>query len=219
MEQANNFRDFLVQSASELRLIIDEEMVERFKLYLDQMVQWNRVSNLTSITDTFEILSKHFVDSLTVLAATKVPPHTVLIDIGSGAGFPGIPLKIVRGDIRLVLVEPTKKKSSFLASVVGSLKLRDVSIFTGTIQEYITQENYLKGDLIAVRALRFDEVEKFAAKALTIKGKVALYRTQKIEASSIPSAFTVEAEKLFSLPMDHGARVITILSRCSSSAN
>src|SRR5262245_25703711 len=181
-------------------------------LYLTQLLQWNRTTNLTSITDPYEIISKHFIDSLTALTVAHFPSQSMLTDVGAGAGFPGIPLKIVRNDLHLALVEPVQKKCSFLRTIAGSLKLPSVSIFSGTLQQYIDQD-HPPSDLMAVRAIRFDEVEEQVFIGLKPGGKVILYRTEKMEMSSSDSRFRIESEKTFSLPMGHGTRVISVLNR------
>ena len=219
MEHERQLREFLVRSISELGLDLTEEKIEQFMLYLEQLLQWNKVTNLTSIKDPHEIASKHFIDSLTALAATDFPSHAIVIDVGAGAGFPGIPLKIARSDLELVLVEPTKKKCSFLSSVVGSLKLTDVSIFPGTLQQYVAQTEYIQSDVMVVRALRFDEIEEQAMKVLKKMGKAVLYRADKIRISSVPSGFVIQSEKSFSLPMNHGHRVVSVLTKSINAAN
>jgi 16S rRNA (guanine527-N7)-methyltransferase len=215
VEQEHQLRDFLVRSAHELGLSLVQEQIDQFMIYLTQLLQWNKVTNLTSITDPYEVISKHFIDSLTALAAMDFPPQAVVIDVGAGAGFPGLPLKIARNDLQLVLVEPTQKKCSFLSSVVGLLKLADVSVFAGTLQQYVARAEYLQGDVVAIRALRFDEVREQANRVLKRVGRVVLYRTEKIERGSVPHGFNVESEKRFALPLSHGDRVISVLSKAN----
>jgi 16S rRNA (guanine527-N7)-methyltransferase len=219
VEHQRQLRDFLVRSTSGLGLNFDDEKIEQFMLYLEQLVQWNEVTNLTSITDPQEIVSKHFVDSLTALAATDFPSNAVVIDVGAGAGFPGLPLKIARSDLQLVLIEPTKKKCSFLSSVVGLLKLKDASIFAGTLQQYVTQASYVSGDLIVIRALKFSDIWEQAILALKKTGKVVLYRAEKIGIGSVPFGFVIDSEKSFSLPMNHGSRVVSVLIKALHGAN
>jgi len=219
VEHKRQLRDFLVGSTRGLGLNFDDEKIEQFMLYLDQLVQWNEVTNLTSITDPQEIVSKHFIDSLTALAATDFPPNAVVIDVGAGAGFPGLPLKIARSDLQLVLVEPTKKKCSFLSSVVGLLKLKDASIFAGTLQQYVSQASYVSGDLIVIRALKFSDIWEQAILALKKTGKAVLYRAEKIGIGSVPSGFVIDSEKSFSLPMNHGSRVVSVLIKALHGAN
>lgn len=212
MEHERELRQFLARSTSELDLSLTQEQIEQFILYLAQLLQWNRTTNLTSITDPYEIISKHFVDSLTALTVAHFPSQSILIDVGAGAGFPGIPLKIVRDDLKLVLVEPVQKKSSFLRTIVGSLKLPNVSIYAGTFRQYLDQE-HPPSDFMVLRALRFDEIEEEAFIGLKPGGKAILYRTEKMEMPSTDTRFRVESEKTFSLPMGHGNRVISVLSR------
>jgi len=212
VEHERELRQFLARSTSELDLSLTQEQIEQFMLYLTQLLQWNRTTNLTSITDPYEIISKHFVDSLTALTVAHFPSQSILTDVGAGAGFPGIPLKIVRTDLHLVLVEPVQKKSSFLRTIVGSLKLPTVSIFNGTLRQYLDQE-HPPCDLMVLRALRFDEIEEEAFIGLKPGGKAILYRTEKMKMLSTDTRFRVESEKTFSLPMGYGNRVISVLNR------
>ena len=105
------------------------EHVSKFMIYLKQLKEWNKTTNLTSIVKDEEVVIKHFIDSIAAIKAENFVDGSLIFDIGSGAGFPGIPIKILRPDLRLVLVEPSKKKSSFLRYIIGLLKLRDVDIF------------------------------------------------------------------------------------------
>ena len=216
MEHERQLHEFLVCATNELDLNLTEKQIGQFLIYLSQLLQWNRTTNLTSITDPYEIIAKHFADSLAALTAVDFPSKGMVIDVGTGAGFPGIPLKIVRDDLQLLLVEPVQKKCSFLHSIVGSLKLHDVSIFPGTLQQYVAEKQYRQGDLIVLRALRFDEIEDQVVAALKPKGKVVLYRTEKIGIHPTNGHFMTESERSFSLPRSHGSRVITIMTRTAS---
>lgn len=213
MEQSAEVRNFLASSLREIGLAFDQEQTDKVLLYLDQLLEWNKVTNLTSIEDPYEIISKHFIDSLTALRATDFPPHATVIDVGSGAGFPGLPLKIARSDLQLVLIEPVQKKCSFLSSIVGLLKLKEVFIFTGNLGQYTSRVDYLLGDILTVRALRFEEIESQAFRALNDHGKGLLYRTEKAKSDQNFEWFTVKSQSSFSLPGDQGSRVIIVLEK------
>ena len=216
MEQERELRQFLQAAAQSLGLSLTSTQIEQFWIHFTQLLRWNRTINLTSITDPYEIIGKHFVDSLAALVAVDFPIEGLVIDVGSGGGFPGIPLKIVRQDLRLVLIEPSQKKSSFLRAVVGTLQLKDVCIFSGTIGEYAAGEHQTLGDLMVVRALRFDEVAPFASRVLTRMGQVVLYGTERGDSEAVivrSNSFTVESMFKFSLPRNYGTRVLTILSK------
>ena len=181
--------------------------------YLAHLIEWNKTINLTAIIDPQEIIIKHFVDSLVALVATSFPQNSVVLDVGSGGGFPGIPLKIVRSDIRLTLVEPVQKKCSFLNSLIGLLRLHDVSTFDGTIEQYAKRPIRHIIDMVVVRALKFEEIRKHISTLLTSKGKVVLYRTSAIEKQVIGEEFHLVSETALILPQGYGKRVITVIER------
>ncbi|HEY7128604.1 MAG TPA: 16S rRNA (guanine(527)-N(7))-methyltransferase RsmG [Nitrospira sp.] len=208
-------REFLVTSTNRLGISLAEQQTGQFLAYQSQLLTWNKTINLTSITDPFEIISKHFVDSLTALSAFKFPSQSIVIDVGSGAGLPGIPLKIVHSDLRLVLVEPSHKKCSFLHSVVGTLMLEHVCIYSGELKHYAAQEPCPLADVILLRALRFDEIAESAARILKPTGHVLLYRTEKVD-EWFSRDFRVESNHGFTLPMNHGHRVVTVLRKTTA---
>ena len=215
MEHERALREFLVSSTNGLGISLTEQQTGEFLVYLSQLLAWNKTINLTSITDPFEIISKHFVDSLTALSAYKFPSYSLVVDVGSGGGFPGIPLKIVQSDLRLLLIEPSQKKCSFLHSIVGALKLEQVSIYPGKLKQYAAKKPHVLADVIVLRALRFDEIAEPAAIILKPTGHLLLFRTERVDER--PSqAFRVESNHDFVLPMNHGSRVVTVLAKAPS---
>jgi 16S rRNA (guanine527-N7)-methyltransferase len=205
--------EFTISSVRELGLTIGDSQAEQFVRYLAHLIEWNKTINLTAIIDPKEIIIKHFVDSLTALVATNFPQNGVVLDVGAGGGFPGIPLKIVRSDIRLVLIEPVRKKCSFLNSVIGLLKLQDVSTFDGTIEQYAKRPILHAIDLIVVRALKYEEIRNHIPTLLTSKGKIVLYRTEAIKKQEIGEGFHLVSETAFVLPQGSGNRVVTVMER------
>ncbi|MEO8340493.1 MAG: 16S rRNA (guanine(527)-N(7))-methyltransferase RsmG [Nitrospirota bacterium] len=213
MEHEHELRKLTIGAARELGLIITESHVEQFMRYLAHLLEWNKVINITAIIDPKEIIIKHFIDSLVALAATSFPQNSLVLDVGSGGGFPGIPLKIVKSDIRLILVEPAQKKCSFLNSVIGLLQLRDVSTFNGTIEQYAKQPLHHAIDVVVVRALKYEEMRKHIPALLTSKGKIVLYRTSAIGQQNIWTEFHLLNETAHILPQGSGERVITVIEK------
>lgn len=116
----------LADSARELGWTLTANQIEAFDLYYRELVDWNTRINLTTIVERDQVNVKHFLDSLSIAPILRSLPSTIrLIDIGTGAGFPGIPLKIALPDLRLTLVETTGKKVEFLKDVIAQLQLRD----------------------------------------------------------------------------------------------
>lgn len=123
--------NLLRDAASEMGLELTPAQLAMFQTYYEQLVDWNRRVNLTAITDYETVQTRHFADSLAVLLAIDASdfgPNASLVDIGSGAGFPGLPLKIVRPAWQVMLVESTRKKTEFLEHMIYQLGLEGVQI-------------------------------------------------------------------------------------------
>ena len=211
MEHEEELRELTINSVGELGLTVGEDHAEQFMRYLTHLIEWNKSINLTTIIDPKEIIIKHFIDSLAALAATNFPQNCRVLDVGSGGGFPGIPLKIMRPDMRVVLVEPVQKKCSFLNSVTGLLKLHDVSTFAGTIEQYARRPISQIIDTIVLRALKYEEIRKYLPVLLKSKGKAVLYRTSPIQKHEIGEEFHVLNETSVTLPQRSGERVVTVI--------
>jgi 16S rRNA (guanine527-N7)-methyltransferase len=116
-------RDHLAALAASFGVTLDETALDRFDAYARLLCAWNEKINLTAITAPEEIVVKHFADSLSLLQVAGLPQNAALIDVGTGAGFPGLALKIARPDLRVTLLDSTKKKLTVLADVSRALGL------------------------------------------------------------------------------------------------
>lgn len=147
----------LDSGATKLGLKLSPRQLEQFHIYYQELVDWNKRVNLTRITDYEEVQIKHFLDSLTVTLALKQPiggKGLCLIDVGAGAGFPGIPLKILLPAIKLVLLEATAKKTAFLQHLKHKLGLDDVEIVVGRAEDVAHEAQYReKFDIVLSRAV------------------------------------------------------------------
>ncbi len=149
--------EILIAGAEKLGFQLNTRQLEQFNTFYQELVNWNRRVNLTAITGYADVQIKHFLDSLTVTLAWQQPVVSTdvrLIDIGSGAGMPGIPLKIVFPDIELVLLEATTKKADFLHHLKRKLRLDDVEIVVGRAEDIAHQAQYREYfDVVLSRAV------------------------------------------------------------------
>jgi 16S rRNA (guanine527-N7)-methyltransferase len=122
--------DLLATTAAEWDLHLNHRQLDQFATYAAELRRWNARINLTAITDEHEIVIRHFLDSLRCALSWGTAPNS-LVDIGAGAGFPGLPLKILRPELRLTLIESVEKKAAFLKHIVAELGLNDVNIMVG----------------------------------------------------------------------------------------
>ena len=128
----------LNNAATYFGINLNPVQIEQFAIYRRELLHWNKSLNLTSITEPEEIVYKHFADSLSIIPAMDLNGHEenlAVIDIGTGAGFPGIPLKIALPDIELALVDSTRKKMRFVEHVVSALGLKDVAVLASRAEE------------------------------------------------------------------------------------
>jgi 16S rRNA (guanine527-N7)-methyltransferase len=125
--------ELLRQGLTELKLSCSEKQVRTFSTYLSELKKWNRAYNLTGLKTDDDIIIKHFLDSLLYVKALPSSPFH-MADIGTGAGFPGLPVKIMMPEIELTLIESSRKKASFLRHIVRTLDLKQVTVLEERIE-------------------------------------------------------------------------------------
>lgn len=150
----------IIDGARTFDIELKSDQTEKFAVHARELIRWNKTFNITTITDPVEIALKHFLDSLP--AAHHIPPDATLLDIGSGGGFPGIPLKILMPSLMVTLIDASRKKVSFLKHVIRSLKLDHIEALPMRAENLVTDSLYRK---------RFDVVisRAFAALALFVR--------------------------------------------------
>ena len=194
----------LVHGANRLGITITPEQAGQFQLYYEELVEWNKRVNLTAITSYEEVQTKHFLDSLTIVTALENMPWAkgdfALIDVGTGAGIPGIPLKIILTKARVVLLDSVAKKTAFAQYAVEKLGLEHVEVLTARAEELAHQAAYREAfHLVVCRA-----VSKLASIA-----ELVLPFCQNGGLAIVPKKGRIEAE------LSQAAKAIDILGGTS----
>ena len=170
----------ILEGAQQLGVCVSEDQISKLLIYLEELKQWNARINLTAIRDDRGIIIRHFLDSIAGMAAlgkgasSGVPSG--VIDVGTGAGFPGMPIKICRPQIFLTLLESNKKKVAFLHSLCGTLGLKGIQILAERL-EWIAKQPSHQGayDILMARALRPSMFLGQASHLLCPGGRVVIW--------------------------------------------
>ncbi|MCI9371963.1 MAG: 16S rRNA (guanine(527)-N(7))-methyltransferase RsmG [Lachnospiraceae bacterium] len=174
----DNFRKDL----EALQIVLNKEQLCQFMSYYELLVEWNQVMNLTAITDFEEVCKKHFTDSLSLVKAYKINASISVIDVGTGAGFPGIPLKIAFPDIEIILLDSLHKRVDFLKTVIDNLGLKKIEALHGRAEDYAKEKNFREQfDLCVSRAVsNLSTLSEYCIPYVKIGGHFISYKSEKL---------------------------------------
>lgn len=199
---------------------INETQLKLFKEYYHLLIEYNKKMNLTSITDKEEVYLKHFYDSLTLLLYNPLEKNSNLCDVGAGAGFPSIPIKIVRPDLRITIVDSLGKRIKFLNELIKKLKLSNVEAIHSRAEDYanLHKEEF---DYVTARAVaRLNILSELCIPLVKVNGKFIALKGQsgEIELNEAMNAIKrlgckIENHKNFTLPYEAGDRTIIICKK------
>lgn len=167
---------------NELKLPYNEDIENKFILYRDLLKEWNQKINITSIEDDEEIYLKHFIDSLLLLNGDSGSESKRIIDVGTGGGFPGLPLKIVKDNYKVTLLDSLRKRIDFLSQVVSALNLKDVDLIHGRAEDFGQNKEYReKYDICVSRAVApLNVLCEYCLPFVKVGGYFASYKSDNI---------------------------------------
>lgn len=141
-----------IEELKKINIELNDNQLEQLNKYYELLVEWNEKFNLTNITDKEQVFLKHFYDSLTLSKVVDLKQEESLCDIGTGAGFPGLVLKIVFPNLRVILVDSLNKRIEFLKEVIKELKLDNIEVYHDRAEEF-AKSNIEKYDIVTARAV------------------------------------------------------------------
>ena len=202
-----------IEELSKIGIEINETQLNQLEMYYELLVEYNKVMNLTGITEKEEVYLKHFYDSLTLVKAIDLNKYETLCDIGTGAGFPGLVLKIVYPKLKITLIDSLQKRINFLNIVIEKLNLKDIETIHSRIEEYGCN-NREKYDIVTARAVASTNVlleysipiVKLGGYFIPMKAKID--NEPSFENAQKKLGCTMEKKIEFLLPYENSSRTL-----------
>jgi 16S rRNA (guanine527-N7)-methyltransferase len=217
----------LDQGCQEMGIVLDGEQRQQFVDFYEYLVEKNKVMNLTGITEFQEVLVKHFLDSLACVKAVDIKKVKRMMDVGTGAGFPGVPLKIAFPHLEACLLDSLKKRVNFLEETFDLLKLTDITAVHGRAEEYAKNKAYRESfDLCVSRAVsNLATLSEYCLPYVKVGGSFISYKSGTVqeEAEQAEKAVKILGGKIrdvvyFSLPDSEIQRSLVVIEKVKSTS-
>ena len=214
------FFNLMIDYGKEINIVFTEEQLQKFYQYMNLLIEWNEKINLTAIVEPKEIILKHFIDSLTIIK--YIEPNKSVIDIGTGAGFPGIPVKIMREDLDITLLDSLNKRIHFLNEVIQKLELKNITAIHARIEEFAKNKQYREAfDVATSRAVaNLTTLSEYMLPMVDLKGMVICMKGSEIneEISKSKNSIKLLGGKIdkieeFTLPKSDNRRNLILIKK------
>lgn len=171
-----------IQDLKELGVSLTDKQIEQFLIYYELLTEWNSFMNLTAITEYEDVLKKHFVDSVSLIQAVDVRKELTLIDVGTGAGFPGLALKIAYPELKVTLLDSLQKRIQFLDAVIEKLGLEGIETIHGRAEDFAKPQKLRESfDLCVSRAVaNLSTLSEYCLPFVKVGGYFIPYKSEKI---------------------------------------
>ena len=216
--------DHFLSMLAKMNISLSDKQLQQFMTYYEMLIEKNKVMNLTAITDFDEVVEKHFVDSVSLIQVVDLHHPLKVIDLGTGAGFPGIPLKIVFPELNVVLADSLNKRLVFLNEVIDKLGLEDIEAVHGRAEDYAKPSLFReKYDICVSRAVaNLSTLLEYCLPFVRVGGQFISYKSEKIEeeAAAAEKAIhilggDVKDKKDFYLPDSDIHRILYVIEKKS----
>jgi len=209
--QSINFIDNFLHGAHKLGFSLSGEILEKFALYYDELVRWDRSINLTGLRTDKERTVLLFVDSLAGCLALSDKTDKLIVDIGTGGGFPGIPLKLALPALDVLLMEPRANKAAFLHNVIGKCELSRISVIQSRLEDFHSmRSDGEKCDVAFCKGINIQNIFPWIDHILKKDGKLVVFRSKNIDNHHQFKGMEVHEEISYELPFGYGNRVLSI---------
>ncbi len=224
--EIKEFTSILKEKASKINIEINDEQASKFYKYMNELIEWNEKINLTAITEPNDVITKHFVDSITI--EKYVDNGAKIIDVGTGAGFPGIPLSIIRDDLKITLMDSLNKRIRFLDEVIEENSLLNVDTVHGRAEELGRNADFRgKYDVATSRAVAsLNVLLEYLVPFVKVGGYCICMKGSNIddeikEAKKALEVLKCKVEKIesFELPGSDYGRNIIIIKKIGETSN
>ena len=221
--ELEKFEELMKFYGEQIDITFEKSQIEQFYKYMNLLIEWNEKINLTAIIEPEEIILKHFIDSLTI--CKYIENNATLADVGTGAGFPGIPLKIYRPDIKITLVDSLNKRINFLNEVINNLELKNIVTIHSRVEDYGKNKNYReKYDYVTARAVaNLNTLSEYLVPIVKVNGKAICMKGNDVqdEVDNAKHAIkilggTVEKVDYFKLPNSDISRNIIVVKKVNN---
>ena len=215
MEQSpshNKFFDIFCEGASKLGWAFPENVLKLFWGHYQELCRWEKVVNLTGLKNEKEKIALLFLDSLSGQSILDDSPYYRIVDIGTGAGFPGIPLQIIYPEKIFYLMDSRAKKAAFLINVVGKLNISSAKVVQQRIEDIAKLGTFHeKCDLAMLKGVNVSHITPYLHDIIHENGKLLVYRTSKSDVSYVNNDLRKLSEVSYELPFGYGNRTIELL--------